>query len=116
MVPTLGWKQRKASCAIATAVRRTRRGRGGAQGRGECVTAPETKKTVLLISGMRSAGCRDKITSALEATAGAHHVHVSLYRALATIIHDRQCDAAELIRAVLRVGYGASLAGDVEET
>lgn len=80
------------------------------------MTAPETKKTVLLISGMRNAGCRDKITSALEATTGAHHVHVSLYRAMATIVHDCRCDAAELIRTVLGVGYGASLAGDAEET
>lgn len=72
---------------------------------------PGTTKTVLLIAGMRENCCRQKIVLALESIAGVKGVDVNLYRARATITHDPLCDSAELIRAVLEAGYGASCTG-----
>ncbi|MBX3379080.1 MAG: heavy-metal-associated domain-containing protein [Phycisphaeraceae bacterium] len=64
---------------------------------------------MLLISGMRGNVCRDQITGVLESVAGVKKVEVNLYRARATIRHDQECKATELIRSVLEAGYGASL-------
>lgn len=68
--------------------------------------------TVLLIAGMREGRCREQLVLALESVAGVTRVDVNLYRARASITHDPLLDPAELIRAVLMAGYGASLTGD----
>lgn len=65
-------------------------------------------RTVLLISGMRDSVCRERVVNALESVGGVREVLVSLFRARATIVHEAACDPADLVRAVVRRGYGAS--------
>lgn len=74
--------------------------------------SPGTRRTELLIAGMRGNHCREQISASLESVAGVKGVDVSLFRARATIFHDRSCEAADLIRCVRGAGYGASLTGD----
>lgn len=71
---------------------------------------PTNTKTVLLIVGMKDNGCREIVAEAFESVNGVKEVHVSLCRASATIIHETQCAAADLIAAVGQTGYGAALA------
>lgn len=66
-------------------------------------------RTLLLIVGMRDNRCRERVAEALEKVIGVKDVHVNLYRARAEINHDAQCGAEDLIAAVTRAGYGASL-------
>ncbi len=70
---------------------------------------PGANTTVLWIAGMRGTSCREQIATALGAVEGVRTVHVDLWRAQATIVHELSCEPAELVRAVLRAGYGASL-------
>ena len=67
------------------------------------------QRTVLLIAGMRGNGCRERIAAALEAVGGVRSVDVSLYRARATVVHERRCDVSELFRATLNTGHNASI-------
>jgi copper chaperone CopZ len=69
----------------------------------------DLRQTVLLISGMRGNVCRERIAAALQAVRGVRSVDVSLYRARATIVHDRTCDRSALFRATLNTGYNASV-------
>jgi|JRYE01.1.fsa_nt_gb Cu+-exporting ATPase len=71
--------------------------------------------TVMLIAGMRGNTCRERIAAALQAVPGVRSVDVSLYRARATIVHDRTCDVSELVRATLKTGYNASVPPGAEE-
>ncbi|MCC6678914.1 MAG: heavy-metal-associated domain-containing protein [Phycisphaerales bacterium] len=64
---------------------------------------------------MRGNGCRERIAAALQAVPGVRSVDVSLYRARATIVHDRRCDVSELFRATLNTGYNASLPPGAEQ-
>lgn len=64
---------------------------------------------VLLIVGMKDNGCREIVVEALEIVRGVKEVHVNLYRGHAIISHEPHCEAADLIAAVERAGYGASL-------
>jgi copper chaperone CopZ len=70
---------------------------------------PGKTKTVLLIAGMKDNGCREIVTEALGNVRGVREVHVNLYRGHAIISHEAHCEAADLIAAVQRAGYGASL-------
>lgn len=63
-----------------------------------------------MIAGMRDNACRQKIAEALESIEGVKDVDVNLYRARATIVHDPQCEAAELVRTVSEAGYFAEIA------
>jgi copper chaperone CopZ len=70
------------------------------------------QSTVLLIAGMQSNKCRERISAALEAVPGVQSVDVNLYRAQATITHDPSCQRSELFRATLNAGFNASLPGE----
>lgn len=70
--------------------------------------------TVLLITGMRGNMCREKVAAALQAIPGVRSVDVSLFRARATIVHDRRCDVSHLFRTTLNTGYNASVPGAEE--
>lgn len=72
------------------------------------VARPGTTTTVLLIAGMHGSQCRERIAVALGSVAGVGAVDVNFYRARATVVHDTRCGSADLIRAVLKAGYGAS--------
>jgi hypothetical protein len=63
--------------------------------------------TVLLISGMRDNGSRESVVESLERVSGVRRVHVNLYRARATIVHEISCTIAELTQAVMCVGFTA---------
>jgi copper chaperone CopZ len=71
---------------------------------------PGETRTVLLIDGMKDNGCREIVVTALEVVRGVNEVHVNLYRGHAIIRHEPHCEATDLIAAVERAGYGASLA------
>ena len=66
-------------------------------------------RTTLLITGMRDNACRERVAAALEAIPGVREVDVNLYRARATIAHAADCSDADLIRAVVQIGYAAAL-------
>lgn len=70
---------------------------------------PEYSRTVLVIFGMRDGSCRDRIAHALERIESVRDADVSLYRARATVTHLPGCEPAELVGAVVQVGYGAAL-------
>lgn len=72
-------------------------------------STPGANTTVLWIAGMRAVSCRDHVAAAIGAVEGVRSVHVDLWRAQATIVHESPCGPAQLIRALLRAGYGASL-------
>lgn len=72
-------------------------------------------RTLLLITGMRDNGCREIVTQALEILRGVSDVEVNLYRARAAIVHDSKVLPSELIEAVERVGYAASIGRPAEE-
>ena len=71
---------------------------------------PGTTVTVLAILGMKDNECREIVTSALEAMQGVLEAHVSLLRGRATVWHEAQCHPADLIRAVERAAFSASVA------
>lgn len=62
-----------------------------------------------MITGMRDNACRERITEAIASIAGVKDVDVNLYRCRATIVHESQCVATELIRTVEKAGYAAEL-------
>lgn len=64
-------------------------------------------RTVLLIQGMKDAGCRERVTAALESVSGVSEVEVSLYRGRATVVHEHGCEIEVLLRAVNEAGYVA---------
>lgn len=68
---------------------------------------PETTTIVLLIAGMRNMGCGDKIASALRTVSGVTKAQVDFWTSKATVTHHSPCDTSQLIRAVVRMGYGA---------
>jgi copper chaperone CopZ len=72
----------------------------------------EVSRTLLLIVGMRDNGCRELVVETLRQVDGVREVHVNLYRACATIVHQPPCAADHLIAAITRAGYGAMLARD----
>lgn len=65
-------------------------------------------RTTLLVTGMRDNTCRERVAAALEAVAGVREVDVNLFRARATVVHTAACGPADLIRALVAAGYGAS--------
>ena len=67
-------------------------------------------KTSLLITGMRDNASREVVLDALQSVDGVREVHVNLYRASATVIHEPACAPAALAAAVARAGFGASVA------
>jgi Cu+-exporting ATPase len=71
-------------------------------------TAPRT--TDLLVAGMKSAKCRERVLRAIEAVPGVMEVDVNLYRASARVTHCEPCHATALLQAVASVGYSASCA------
>jgi copper chaperone CopZ len=72
---------------------------------------PGTTRTVLLLAGMRGIACGQKIASALGGVSGVNSADVDFWSARATVIHGPDCNASQLIRAVVAAGYAASLAG-----
>jgi copper chaperone CopZ len=72
-------------------------------------------RTALVIMGMRDYRCRDRIVEALEAIAGVRNTDVNLHRALAVVVYRDPCSLEDLIGAVIRAGYNASLAGGWRE-
>jgi copper chaperone CopZ len=64
--------------------------------------------TRLLISGMRDNCCREKIAEVLTALGGVKEVDVSLFRAAASVVHDRRCTAHKIIEAICHAGFGAT--------
>lgn len=73
---------------------------------------PAARKTVVLIGGMRDNACRERIADALGRVKGVSDVEVSLMRGRAVVCHDGQCKTDELVLAVKRSGYSATLRGD----
>lgn len=71
--------------------------------------AAEMTRTLLVILGMRSNHCREKLAAALEAVPGVKETHVSLHRANAQIVHEPGCDPAALVAAVERAGFIAMI-------
>jgi copper chaperone CopZ len=67
-------------------------------------------RTVLVITGMRSNACRERIAEVLEKTPGVEDVDVNLHRARAMVVHQRWCSPSDLIRAVVCAGYDAVIA------
>lgn len=77
---------------------------------------PVVTRTVLLITGMRNNSCREAVAEALSIVSGVREVHVTLYRAWATVTHEASCAPRDLIDAVARAGYTAALGKDGRET
>jgi copper chaperone CopZ len=77
--------------------------------------APDTTKTVLLIAGMRTIGCSEKIASSLGLVAGVTKADVDFWSARATVIHHSPCNISQLIRAVQGAGFSASLPGTASD-
>jgi copper chaperone CopZ len=78
-----------------------------------CVkVATASRKTIVLVSGMRDNACRERIADALARVRGVRDVEVSLMRGRAVVCHDGQCKTDELVLAVKRSGYSASLGDD----
>jgi copper chaperone CopZ len=71
----------------------------------------EHTRTILLISGMQSSRCRERIVAALEAVSGVKEVELNLYRARAVIVHDLRSIPTDLVGAVERAGYRAAVHG-----
>ena len=71
--------------------------------------APGDPSTVLLVLGMKDNRCREDVTAALERVPGVMEVQVSLYRGLAVVRHRADCAVEDMIVAVVRAGYGASM-------
>ncbi len=82
--------------------------------RGVEVSVKDVKviRTVMSITGMRDSRCREAVSEVLGSVRGVQDVDVNLFRAYATVVHDAKCTPAELIRAVVEKGYGASLADE----
>ena len=70
------------------------------------------RKTVVYVIGMRDNACRERIADALGQVAGVADVEVSLIRGRAVVCHDTTCRARELVQAVRRSGFSASLSKD----
>lgn len=66
-------------------------------------------KVVLLISGMRENACRVKVEEALSRIAGVIDVGVSLMRAGGVVEYQTPCTEGELLRAVERAGFTATV-------
>jgi copper chaperone CopZ len=64
---------------------------------------------VLLLTGMRSNVCRERLAEALAGVTGVADVNVSLMRARATIVYQAPCCEAALIDAVRAAGYIATV-------
>lgn len=62
----------------------------------------------MLIMGMRDNACRERVSSALGRIKGVTDVSVSLIRARAIVTHEAPCDELQLVRAVVKAGYGAT--------
>lgn len=73
------------------------------------MTSPVATKTLLHLTGMRGNRCRECVVAAVEAVAGVRDVSVNLFRASATIVHERHCSASDLVAAVSRAGYRAAV-------
>lgn len=61
-------------------------------------------RIMLLLSGMRSNACRERLSDALRRVAGVKDVSVSLIRGSAVVLFTAPCNAAALIRAVKHAG------------
>ncbi len=73
-----------------------------------------TTSSVLLIAGMRTIACSEKIATAIGSVAGVTKANVNFWSARATVVHRSQCNTSQLIRAVQEAGYGASLSAGTE--
>ncbi len=73
---------------------------------------PETTTTVLLIGGMRTIACGERIASALRTVVGVTRAEVDFWSARATVSHRLPCDSSKLARAVEKMGYDASIDGN----
>ena len=71
----------------------------------------DTKRTELLVVGMRDNAGRERVSEALERVSGVVEVGVSLIRARAVVVHERWCEAVDLVRAVVGAGFEASVKG-----
>jgi copper chaperone CopZ len=67
-------------------------------------------KSVFMILGMRGNACRERVAAALELVPGVKDVDVNLHRARAAIVHQPTCTITDLAQAVVRQGYGVSVA------
>ncbi len=67
-------------------------------------------KTLCLLYGCHCNACCERIEKALRRVKGVRHVEVNLFKATATIEHDTDCQCQQLLDAVERIGYLASLA------
>jgi cation transport ATPase len=66
------------------------------------INLPAPQMTVLLISGMRDNACREMLARVLERQVGVRQVHVNLYRAAATVVHDASISVEGLIQAIIQ--------------
>ncbi len=64
-------------------------------------------RIVLLVIGMRSNSCRERVAESLKRTKGVKDVSVSLIRARAVVVCEPPCCAEDLIHAISKAGYGA---------
>ncbi len=67
-------------------------------------------RTVCLLYGCQCNACCERIARALRRVNGVRHVTVSLYKATAIVEHDESCSCQDVIAAVERLGYLATVA------
>lgn len=68
----------------------------------------DATRIVLLLTGMRTNACRERIAEELRRIKGVREVSVSFIRAETTVIFVPPCRAEDLIEAVKAAGYRAS--------
>ncbi len=73
-------------------------------------SATSSTRTELAVTGMTCASCVAHVTKALEDVGGVKTAHVNLATERAEVLHGAGLDAAELIAAIERAGYGARVA------
>lgn len=66
---------------------------------------------VLLLIGMRSNSCRERVVEVLRRVNGVKDVSVSLIRARAIVLCGPSCGATDLLEAVKKAGYRATVEG-----
>lgn len=77
-------------------------------GKGVCPVPSKVMKTDLIILGMRSNDCRERLISIIEGIRGVLDVEINLHRGLASILHSAPCDLGELTAAIISAGYGVA--------
>jgi len=78
--------------------------------RTELQGAEQGVKTLCLVHGCHCNACCDRIEKALRRVKGVRQAEVNLFKATATVEHDKDCPPQHLLNAVERIGYLASIA------